>query len=81
LKLFHRVWSPRDSSRLTMDSRPQLVIAQEELPETARAPETPESLARRNDPSKKDARHGCQAFALAFPGGVTGDDKRRGGAG
>jgi len=66
---------------LKYEPRAQLVIAQEELPETARAPETPESLARRNDPAKKDARHGCQAFALAFPGGVTGDDKRRGGAG
>lgn len=71
----------RRASPLTPRFRPQLVIAQEELPEVARAPETPESLARRNDPKKKDARHGCQAFALAFPGGVTGDDKRRGGAG
>ena len=60
---------------------PQLKITQEDLPEVVRAPETNESLARRNDPRKKDARMGCAAFALAFPGGVTGDDKRRGGAG
>mmetsp|Transcript_35905 Transcript_35905/g.73787 ORF Transcript_35905/g.73787 Transcript_35905/m.73787 type:complete len:157 (-) Transcript_35905:525-995(-) len=59
----------------------QLKIAQEDLPVGVRPPETPESLARRNDPRKKDRRMGCQAFTLAFPGGVTGDEKRRGGIG
>ncbi len=59
----------------------RLKVVQEDLPVTVRAPDTPESIARRNDPRKKDARLGCAAFALAFPGGVTGDDKRRGGVG
>mmetsp|Transcript_13800 Transcript_13800/g.32454 ORF Transcript_13800/g.32454 Transcript_13800/m.32454 type:complete len:149 (-) Transcript_13800:557-1003(-) len=59
----------------------QIKISHEELPVGARPEETPESFARRNDPRKKDARMGCQAFTLAFPGGVTGDDKRRGGVG
>ena len=59
----------------------RLKIVQEELPLPVRAPETDESIARRNDPKKKDPRLGCPAFALAFPGGVTGDDKRRGGVG
>ena len=59
----------------------QLVITQEELPLSVRADETPESYARRNDPRKKDSRLGCAAFALAFPGGNTGDHLRRGGVG
>mmetsp|Transcript_27686 Transcript_27686/g.54065 ORF Transcript_27686/g.54065 Transcript_27686/m.54065 type:complete len:150 (+) Transcript_27686:137-586(+) len=58
-----------------------LKITQEELPLSVRAEETPESYARRNDPRKKDARIGCAAFALAFPGGKTGDHQRRGGVG
>ena len=53
----------------------------EEAPTTVRPEETPESYARRNDPRKKDPRLGCAAFALAFPGGVTGDEHRRGGVG
>mmetsp|Transcript_56437 Transcript_56437/g.47588 ORF Transcript_56437/g.47588 Transcript_56437/m.47588 type:complete len:168 (-) Transcript_56437:335-838(-) len=57
------------------------LICLEDAPESVRPEETPESLARRNDPRKKDSRMGCAAFALAFPGGVTGDDKRRGGVG
>jgi hypothetical protein len=59
----------------------RLKIVQEDLPEPVRAPDTPESVARRNDPRRKDARMGCAAFTLAFPGGVTGDEKRRGGIG
>ena len=59
----------------------RLKIVQEELPVPVRAPDTPESIVRRNDPRKKDPRLGCAAFALAFPGGVTGDDQRRGGVG
>merc|ERR1740117_693108 len=57
------------------------LICLEDAPLSVRPEETPESLARRNDPRKKDTRMGCAAFALAFPGGVTGDDKRRGGVG
>ena len=59
----------------------QLKITQEDLPLPVRADETPESYARRNDPRKKDSRMGCAAFALAFPGGKTGDHLRRGGVG
>jgi hypothetical protein len=59
----------------------RLKVVQEELPLPVRAPDTEESIARRNDPRKKDPRLGCAAFSLAFPGGVTGDDKRRGGVG
>ncbi|EKX38866.1 hypothetical protein GUITHDRAFT_165091 [Guillardia theta CCMP2712] len=59
----------------------KLSLTQEDLPLPVRPPETPESEARRRDPRRKDARMGCQAFALAFPGGVTGDDMRRGGVG
>lgn len=53
----------------------------EEAPPAVRPAETPESYARRNDPRKKDPRLGCAAFALAFPGGATGDEHRRGGVG
>lgn len=59
----------------------QLKITLEEAPLPVRAEETPESYARRNDPRKKDSRMGCAAFALAFPGGKTGDHLRRGGVG
>ena len=53
----------------------------EDAPLPVRPEETPESHARRNDPRKKDTRLGCAAFALAFPGGVTGDENRRMGVG
>jgi hypothetical protein len=53
----------------------------EDAPLPVRPAETPESHARRNDPRKKDSRMGCAAFALAFPGGVTGDENRRMGVG
>mmetsp|Transcript_10721 Transcript_10721/g.26550 ORF Transcript_10721/g.26550 Transcript_10721/m.26550 type:complete len:148 (+) Transcript_10721:97-540(+) len=59
----------------------QLKETLEDLPLSVRADETPESYARRNDPRKKDSRLGCAAFALAFPGGKTGDHLRRGGVG
>ena len=59
----------------------KLKICLEDAPLAVRPAETPESYARRNDPRKKDPRLGCAAFALAFPGGVTGDENRRGGIG
>ena len=59
----------------------KLKLCAEDLPVPVRPAETPESLARRNDPRKKDSRLGCAAFVLAFPGGVTGDENRRGGVG
>mmetsp|Transcript_20756 Transcript_20756/g.47923 ORF Transcript_20756/g.47923 Transcript_20756/m.47923 type:complete len:148 (+) Transcript_20756:106-549(+) len=59
----------------------QLKETLEDLPLSVRADETPESYARRNDPRKEDSRLGCAAFALAFPGGKTGDHLRRGGVG
>jgi hypothetical protein len=59
----------------------KLKVIAENSPLPVRPEETEESLARRNDPRKKDSRLGCAAFALAFPGGVTGDDKRRFGVG
>jgi hypothetical protein len=59
----------------------KLKLCLEDAPVPVRPEETPDSFARRNDPRKKDSRMGCAAFALAFPGGVTGDENRRGGVG
>jgi hypothetical protein len=53
----------------------------ENAPLPVRPEDTPESIARRNDPRKQDNRMGCAAFALAFPGGATGDHLRRHGVG